>query len=153
MNISNDDKNELLKEEGALHHNPDKVSARLFVENDFFDPRDLVQVKYEMLRCIRQDNYSISKAAKMYGLSRPSFYQARDRFEKEGIAGLFPRKRGPKTAHKLTQDVLHFVTEKLEIQSGEMHWKDLSQMIEERFSKKVHPRSIERSVKQSKKGG
>jgi len=151
--MNNDDKSELLKEEGALHPNPDKVSARLFVENDFFDPRDLVQVKYEMLRCVRQDDYSISEAAQLHGLSRPSLYQARDRFEKEGIAGLFPRKRGPKNAHKLTQDVLNFVTKKLEIQSREMCWKDLSQMIEERFAKKIHPRSIERSMKQRKKGG
>ena len=154
MNINNDDgKSELLKEEGALHPDPDKVSAKLFVENDFFDPRDLVQVKYEMLRCIRHDKCSISEAAKMYGLSRPSFYKARDRFEKEGVSGLLPRKRGPKNAHKLTGDVLRFVTEKLEAQSEEMCWKDLSQMVEERFSKKVHPRSIERSIRQRKRGG
>ncbi len=152
--MNNDDgKSELLKEEGALHPAPNKVSAKLFVENDFFDPRDLVQVKYEMLRCIRQDKHSISEAAQMYGLSRPSFYKARDRFEKEGIAGLLPRKRGPRNAHKLTSDVLRFVTEQIEVQSGETCWKYLSRMIEEQFTKKVHPRSIERSIKQRKKGG
>ncbi len=153
MSINDDDKSVLLKGEGALHPNPDKVSARLFVENDFFDPRDLVQVKYEMLRCIRQDKYSISEAVQMYGLSRPSFYKARDRFEKEGVAGLLPRKRGPKNAHKLTGDVLRFVTEKLEAHSGDMCWKNLSRMVEAHFSKKIHPRSIERSIKQRKKGG
>ncbi|MCK5851146.1 MAG: helix-turn-helix domain-containing protein, partial [Kiritimatiellae bacterium] len=96
--------------------------------------------------------YSISEAAQMYGLSRPSFYKARDRFEKEGIAGLLPRKRGPRSAHKLTADILRFVTEQIEVQSGETCWKDLSRMIEEQFSKKIHPRSIERSIKQRKKG-
>ena len=153
MAINNDDgKSALLKEDGALHPDPDKVSARLFAENVFFDPRDLVQVKYEMLRCIRQDKYSISEAAQMYGLSRPSFYKARDRFEKEGIAGLLSRKRGPKNAHKLTEEVLSFVTEQLEAQSGKVCWNNLSRMIEKQFSKKVHPRSIERSIKQEKKG-
>ena len=39
-----------LLEEGTLNPNPGKVHDPKFQENEFFDPRDLVQVKYEMLR-------------------------------------------------------------------------------------------------------
>ena len=146
-------KSKRLKNDGVLHPNPDKVQAGLFAGNEFFDPHDLVQVKYEMLRCVRKEKCSVRGAARMFGLSRPSFYQARSQFEKEGVAGLLPRKRGPKEAHKLTEDVRSFVKERLKETPGKISWKDLSQEIEERFTKKVHPRSIERSMKQRKKGG
>lgn len=146
-------KSKRLKNDGVLHPNPDKVQAGLFAGNEFFDPHDLVQVKYEMLRCVRKEKCSVRGAARMFGLSRPSFYQARSQFEKEGVAGLLPRKRGPKEAHKLTEDVRSFVKERLKETPGKISWKDLSQEIEERFTKKVHPRSIERSMKQRKKRG
>jgi hypothetical protein len=35
-------------------------------------PRDLVQVKYEMLRRVRVDGHSVSQSATGFGLSRPS---------------------------------------------------------------------------------
>lgn len=146
-------KSKRLKNDGVLHPNPNKVQAELFAGNEFFDPQDLVQVKYEMLRCVREEKCSVRKAAEMFGLSRPSFYQARSQFEKEGVAGFLPRKRGPKEAHKLTEDVRSFVKEKLEEKPGKISWEILSQVIEERFTKKIHPRSIERSMKQRKKGG
>jgi predicted Zn-dependent protease len=39
-----------LREEGTLHSAPEKVRDPKFQDSDFFDPRDAVQVKYEMLR-------------------------------------------------------------------------------------------------------
>ena len=39
-----------LLEEGTLNPAPEKVQDPKFHENEFFDPRDIVQVKYEMLR-------------------------------------------------------------------------------------------------------
>jgi len=146
-------KSKRLKNEGVLHPNPDKVQAGLFAGNEFFDPHDLVQVKYEMLRCVRKEKCSVRGAARMFGLSRPSFYQARSQFEKEGVAGLLPRKRGPKEAHKLTEDVRSFVKERLKETPGKISWENLSQEINKQFTKKIHPRSIERSMKQRKKRG
>jgi len=146
------EKSKRLKNDCVLHPHPDKVQAGLFAGNEFFDPCDLVQVKYEMLRCVREEKCSVRKAAEMFGLSRPSFYQARSQLEKEGLAGLLPRKRGPKEAHKLTEDVRSFVKERLAEKPGKISWENLSQVIEERFTKKIHPRSIERSMKQRKKG-
>lgn len=40
----------VLAEEGTLNPAPEKVSDPKFQEDGFFDPRDIVQVKYEMLR-------------------------------------------------------------------------------------------------------
>jgi len=38
-----------------------------------------------------------------------AFYQAQSAFQQDGLAGLVPRKRGPKQAHKLTEEVLTFI--------------------------------------------
>ena len=45
-----DAKHEALRKEGTLNPRPRAVTNPLFEESDFFDPHDLVQVKYEMLR-------------------------------------------------------------------------------------------------------
>ena len=39
-----------LKRTGTLNPHPSSVSDTLFKENPFFDPKDLLQVRYEMLR-------------------------------------------------------------------------------------------------------
>src|SRR5439155_26012875 len=41
------DKAEALREQGALNPRSHAVKSELFQDSDFFDPRDLVQVKYE----------------------------------------------------------------------------------------------------------
>src|SRR5713101_1882440 len=64
-------------------------------DSDFFDPHDLLQVKYEMLRRVRRDAVTVSQAARLFGFSRPSFYHARDAFTRGGLGALVPQKRGP----------------------------------------------------------
>ena len=71
-----DPKAETLRQRGCLHPHPDKVADELFTSNAFFDPRDLLQIKYEMLRRVRLDGDTISQTAARFGLSRPVFYQA-----------------------------------------------------------------------------
>jgi hypothetical protein len=78
----------------------------LFRIGDLFDPDDLVQVKYEMLRRLRLDKQSVSQSASAFGFSRPTFYQAGEDFQRDGLAGLLPSKRGPHQGHKLTPEVL-----------------------------------------------
>lgn len=140
-----DSKRRTLQQQGALNPRPKTVRDELFLEDEFFDPRDLVQVKYEMLRRVRTDGQSVSDAAANFGFSRPSFYQAQFAFEQDGLAGLVPRKRGPKQAHKLTEEVLTFVGE-VRQKEPSIRLSDLVKRIQERFGTKVHPRSIERSL-------
>src|SRR5258708_7595977 len=72
----------------------------------FFDPRDLVQVKYELLRRVRVDGYSVAQATSLFALSRPTFYAAHAAWEQAGIAGLLPQPTGPRHAHKLTEELI-----------------------------------------------
>ena len=108
-----DPKLEALRQQGSLNPHPDKVSDPLFATADFFDARDLVQVKYEMVRRVRVDGQSVSGTASSFGFSRPTFYQAQAALESDGLAGLVPKKRGPRGAHKLSSEVVDFLRREL----------------------------------------
>jgi len=134
-----------LRQQGTLNPRPKGVRDELFRQDDFFDARDLVQVKYEMLRRVQSEGKSVTDAAANFGFSRPSFYQALSAFEQDGLAGLVPNKRGPKQAHKLTEEVLSFIRE-VRQKEPSVRLPDLVKLIQGRFGTKVHPRSIERSL-------
>ena len=94
-----EDKAVALRRHHALNPRPQAVGDSAFTSgNAFFDPRDLVQVKYEMLRRVKEDGEPVTQAAADFGFSRPSFYQAQAVFESEGLPGLVPQRPGPKRA-------------------------------------------------------
>jgi transposase len=140
-----DPKAESLAAHGALHPHPEVVRDGLFQESDFFDPRDLVQVKYEMLRRVHHEGASVSAAARDFGLSRPSFYQAQAALTREGVEGLLPKRRGPKAGHKLTNEVVEFLL-RLKRDAPGLGGRVLAERVHERFGQRVHPRSIERAL-------
>jgi len=148
--IRDDDKQLPLRRHGTLHPHPEDVADPLFQDSEFFDPRDIVQVKYEMLRRVRVDGRSVTEAASLFGFSRPTFYQAREAFERNGIAGLIPGKRGPRGAYKLTSEVLSFVVE-LQRADPSVRATELSDHIQRRFGVSAHPRSIDRALAQQEK--
>jgi transposase len=134
-----------LLEEGTLNPNPEKVRDSKFQQNEFFDPRDLIQVRYEMLRRVSIENASVTDATEEYGVSRPTYYQARTNFDERGVAGLVPQKRGPRGPHKLQGEVLAFVEQQL-VASEPLRARELVKLIQQEFGINVHPRTIERAV-------
>src|ERR1044071_5870527 len=100
---------EALRAAGTLNPTPEQVRDPKFQDNEFFDPHDIVQVKYEMLRRVSVENASVSATTEDYGVSRPTYYQTKASFDKAGIAGLVPHKRGPRGPHKFRGDALAFV--------------------------------------------
>lgn len=145
-----DPKTQALRQSGTLNLRPQDVQDELFREREFFDSRDLVQVKYEMLRRVSKEGHSISQAAAAFGFSRPSFYQAQTVFGTSGLAGLVPQKRGPKQGHKLTPEILEFVR-KTRTEDTAVRSAALTQMVQERFGVTVHPRTIERALLRDQK--
>jgi transposase len=143
-------KMELLQEQCCLNPNPELVTDAQFRDQDFFDPLDLVQVKYEMLRKVDVDKLSVTEAAQNFGFSRPSFYKAKNALEKEGLMGLSPKKRGPRTRHKVTQEILSFVNDLFDKQ-GDLSMAEVTGRIKKRFGVTIHPRTIERALKNKKK--
>ncbi len=141
-------KEKFLRDSGTLNTHP--VADALFNDSDFFDPRDLVQVKYEMLRKVHKENEPVSNVAASFGFSRPSFYKALADFEREGITGLLPQKRGPRGGHKLTEDVLEYIKE-IGTVDNPLTTSALLDEVEKRFGIRVHRRSLERAQKRYEK--
>ena len=152
MDGHNDSKIRVLAEHGALNPRAKQVRDPLFQHSEFFDPRDMVLVKYEMLRRVRIEGQSVTQAARAFGFSRVAFYQAMAAFRDQGLPGLLPKRRGPKHAHKLTDSVLEFIDQKRAADSN-LRTPALAAMIREQLGLSVHPRSIERAVtRRTKKG-
>ena len=143
-------KREALKEQGTLNPHPEKVRDERFLTEDFFDPQDLLQVKYEMLRRVRLEGASRSQAAAAFGFSRPAFYQAQARLEAQGVTGLMARRRGPKGGYKLSEAVMDFVEGELEGDPS-LRTRALATRVEARFGIRTHPRSIERALERRQK--
>jgi len=146
-----DEKLVALRQSHTLHPHPDQVRDPLFTSGSpFFDPHDLVQVKYELLRRVRVDGDSVSHAASVFALSRPTFYATQSAWEQSGIIGLLPQPTGPRHAHKLTQDIIALLVPLAKTMSS----ADLAVWLHERQHLTVHPRSIERALaRAAKKGG
>ncbi len=139
-----------LKDTGGLNRHPERVRAPWFKDEGFFDAHDLVQVKYEMLRQVRIEGTEKSQAAALFGVSRPTFYQAEADFERAGLSGLIPKVRGPKGAHKLTAEVMRFIQERIAV-ADPPGARTLAQLIKAELGLTIHPRSIERALARKKK--
>jgi transposase len=145
-----DAKAEALRAQGALHPRPDAVRDPLFGSHEFFDARDLVQVKYEMVRRVEIDGHSVAQTTDAFGCSRPTFYHAQTAFKTHGIPGLVPRKRGPRGAHKLDDAVMTFVSA-LRTDDPTLSTSALLDHIRRRFGVAVHRRTLERARRREEK--
>jgi len=143
-------KQERLRRLGTLNPKPQKVQASWFQASEFFDPCDLIQTKYEMLRYVQVEGASKAEAAALFGMSRPTFYQTEAAFAREGLPGLIPKNRGPKAAHKLTIEVMDFIEQRLQ-SDGSIHARALAREIESSLGLSLHPRTIERAIAHKKK--
>jgi transposase len=128
----------------TLNPHPEAVTDPAFTSGTFFDPADLVQVKYEMMRAAEAGQMGAGAAASAFGLARQSYYNARKALAGHGLAGLIPAKPGPKGGHKLTGAVTDFL---------EQHAADpalssarLAAAVADEFGVTVHKRSVERAL-------
>lgn len=140
-----DGKAQELARSRTLNPRPEAVVDQGFRSSEFFDARDLVQVKYEMVRRVEADGSSVSASAGAFGFTRQSYYTAARALADEGLAGLVPAKPGPRGAHKLTDEVLEHL-EGLREADPRMGAAELAAVVAERFGVTVHRRSVERAL-------
>jgi len=148
-----DKKENQLHESGTFNFASEKVKSELFNKNVFFDRHDLLQVKYEMLRAVKKDGYSVMKSCSEFGLSRTAFYRAQKEFEKDGLLGLIPEKKGPKGPNKLKGEALYLL-EQLKNEHPEKSTHELHVVLREKFKVRIHARTVKRALKkiEQKKG-
>jgi transposase len=136
-------KRQFLTSAGAWNARASLVECPLFMQSDFFDSRDKVQVKYEMLRAHAVDGSPVSVVSGQFGFSRESFYTALKAFRAEGVNGLADGKRGPKEPRKLTQQLQSFLRREIE-RAPDLSSQDLADRIKAEHGVELHRRSIER---------
>ena len=145
-------KRQALQATGTLNSRAAQVRHPLFQQSAFFDPEDLLQLKYETLRALEVEGGPIAQAARAFGLSRPTIYQAQAQYQQRGLEGLLPHKRGPKTAHKLTPEIRQYLGEQ---RAGEpdVRAEELARRVRQRYAVKIHPRTIQKALQPKVKRG
>ena len=138
-------KTDALAEDGALNPAPEKVRDLKFQEGGFFDPGDIVQVKYEMLRRASVEKASVTEVSEEYGVRGRPTIRPRRISTKAALPELVPRKRGPRGPHKIQGEVSAFL--RAQISPGEpIRARELAKSLQKEFGLDVHPRTIERAV-------
>ena len=143
-------KGNFLRKNATLNPHPEQVCDRLFQAHAFFDPRDLVQVKYEMLRQVIVDGHAVKAAAAAFGFSRVRWYQLRQRFAVDGLVGLLPQSKGPCQASKVSAEVLTYILQTLRAEP-ELRITQMPVRVVQQFGVSVHLRSIERALARGRK--
>jgi transposase len=134
-----------LLEERTLNPAPEKVCDPKFQQGEFFDPRDVVQVRYELLRRVSVEQTSVTRAVEEYGCSRPTYYAAKTSFAEAGIAGLVPKKRGPRGRHKLSNEAMELLRRHV-VAGQPLRARELAALLRKELNLGVHPRTIERAL-------
>ena len=145
-----DPKEEALRASRALNPRPDAVADAAFAESEFLDPRDLVQVRYEMVRRVRLEGESVSAAAADFGFSRPSWYAAAAALDEGGLPALLRARPGPRRAHKLSSEIVAYIVTVLD-DDPKLRPTELAERVEQSFGVVVHPRSIERALERTRR--
>ena len=99
----NPEKTSELEISGTFNKKHPCVFDELFEESEFFDPRDLVQVKYEMLRRVKKDKWTVTKASETYGFSRFVYYDAEANFNDAGSCRPIAQEKGAANVHISSQ--------------------------------------------------
>jgi len=144
----NSAKHEEMQKNGTFNHRADKVSSELFSSSAFFDAHDLIQVKYEMLRAASNGQGDVTSIAAAFGFSRVSFYQIKKEYDENGIAGLTPKKRGPKGSRKLNGDDLEFARSLV----GTYTKPQIVALLNEERGVVISKRTLERQLSDKKNG-
>ena len=139
-----------LRQAGQLNPHPERVRDPRFADSGFFDPRDILQVRYEMVRLVRVDKLTLAKAAARFGVSLPTCFRAAKAFARHGLRGLVPQRRGPRGPRKVTPEILAFV-DSHRARHGRASSATLVALIEQRFGVKLHPRGLEKALARRQK--
>jgi transposase len=150
QNQTSRQKERYLRNHGVLNPHPERVQDELFLANEFFDPLDLLQVRYEMIRRHRIDKASVIETSKQFGVSRVTFYQVAGMYDRLGLIGLVPQKPGPKSPHKCTEEIIEFIKQQRS-QQPDVILEDLIHEVYEKFGVSLHRRTIERGLSSTKK--
>ena len=136
-------KQDILIENGTFNKNHARVTEPRFISDDFYDPQDLAQVKYEMLRTARETGRNIEEITGSFGFSRAGFYKIKKSFEEEGASAFASNKTGPRGAWKLTEETRLFIDAYLS-EHPNARTEDIVDVLGEERGLEISKRTVER---------
>ena len=140
---------DFLAKESLLNPKPDRIKHPLFQTTDFFDPLDLPQVRYEMLRTVRIENKSITEACRLFGFSREYFYKLDRQFKDGGFLALLNSpKAGRRPIIALKQEIVNFIIRR-KLESAKLSGDELRKEIEKNYKTVCSTRTVERIVEKA----
>jgi hypothetical protein len=134
---------ELLRRTLCLNRSPESVKDESFIgRSDFFDNRDIVQVKYELLRRCEVDGKDVASTCIDFGFSRTTYYKVQQAFLKGGLPSLMGRPRGRPNPTKVSDIVLGFaIAEKAK--NPKLTAKDMVASISARYHIRLSVRMVQ----------
>jgi transposase len=141
-------KEDSLLKNNCFNRNHENVTAGVFGGSPFFDCRDIVQVKYEMVRAADNAEGTVADISRSFGFSRKSYYQINEAFQAGGLQALVPKKTGPKKPTKLTPEAAGFIESYLGNKPGAKS-SEVSAALEAETGVRIHPRTIYRHLKKN----
>jgi len=136
-------KQEILLKNRTFNRNYGKVTEKRFTSDEFYDPQDLVQVKYEMLRTANESKRSINEISGKFGFSRAAFYKIKASYEKEGISAFILNNSGSKKARKLTVEYQDFIDSYL-MQNPNVSSGEIATILKQERGLNISKRTVER---------
>ncbi len=141
-------KNEFLEKEGLLNPKPERISASLFADTDFFDPLDLPQVRYEMLRSARIEKTPVTKSCELFGFSREYFYKLERIFMARGLVSLLGAPKGRRPLIAINQEIVNFIVHQ-KIDNPKLSGEDLRNRIRKLYKIDCSRRTVERIIEKA----
>jgi len=140
-----DGKKGFLDKEGLLNPKPERVRHPAFEAHEFFDPLDLPQVRYEMLRAARGEKASVAEACRLFGFSREYFYKLERAFMDRGYVALLGSPMGRRPLLALNQELINFIIHRKLEQPG-LSAETLRDEIHKLYQVDCSRRTVERIV-------
>ena len=134
---------ELLRRALCLYRSPENVQDEHFTQqSDFFDPKDIVQVKYELLRRCEVEGHDVASTCSKFGFSRTTYYKVQKAFLKGGLPSLMGQPRGRPGPIKVTDVVLGYtIAEKAK--NPKLTAKDMVAALEARHHVRLSVRMVQ----------
>jgi len=136
---------DFLESQGLLNPRPERVTHPLFEAMEFFDPLDLPQVRYEMLRVARVDDASVTEACRLLGFSREYFYRLERAFMERGYVALLGSPMGRPPLLALNQEIVNFIVHR-KLEESTLSGEQLRKEILDQYKVDCSRRTVERLV-------
>jgi len=142
------DKVKALRVMGCLNPCPENVTSELFATGgNFFDPRDKLQVKYEMLRAVQIEGLSVTDASRKFGFSRETYYNVAYSYEMEGCIGLLDQAQGRRQPEKLCAEIVDFILTERQNEPKKNSGSCLAGKVLKQFHVQINSRTVYKVLK------